>query len=77
MRPLIFVSLQLELAEAKGVPVRFVSVAFLEIVALAVSESAHIAQSVIALSPMSVAIIKRATASTLPNSSAVAWAANA
>ncbi|HEY5064561.1 MAG TPA: metal ABC transporter permease [Xanthobacteraceae bacterium] len=42
MRPLIFASLQPELAEAKGVPVRFVSVAFLAIVALAVSESAQI-----------------------------------
>ena len=42
MRPLIFSSLQPELAEAKGVPVRFVSVAFLAIVALAVSESAQI-----------------------------------
>jgi zinc/manganese transport system permease protein len=42
MRPLIFSSLQPELAEAKGVPLRFVSVAFLAIVALAVSESAQI-----------------------------------
>jgi zinc/manganese transport system permease protein len=42
MRPLIFSSLQPELAEAKGVPVRFVSTAFLAIVALAVSESAQI-----------------------------------
>ena len=42
MRPLVFVSLQPELAEAKGVPVRFVSTAFLAIVALAVSESAQI-----------------------------------
>ena len=42
MRPLIFASLQPELAEAKGVPVRFLSVAFLAIVALAVSESAQI-----------------------------------
>ena len=42
MRPLIFVTLQPELAEAKGVPVRFVSTAFLAIVALAVSESAQI-----------------------------------
>ncbi len=42
MRPLMFVSLQPELAEAKGVPVRFVSTAFLAIVALAVSESAQI-----------------------------------
>ena len=40
MRPLIFASLQPELAEAKGVPLRFVSTAFLAIVALAVSESA-------------------------------------
>ena len=37
MRPLIFASLQPELAEAKGVPLRFVSTAFLAIVALAVS----------------------------------------
>jgi len=42
MRPLIFTSLQPELAEAKGVPVRFVSTAFLAIVALAVAESAQI-----------------------------------
>lgn len=42
MRPLIFVTLQPELAEAKGVPVRFVSTAFMAIVALAVSESAQI-----------------------------------
>ncbi|MGH6671267.1 MAG: metal ABC transporter permease [Xanthobacteraceae bacterium] len=42
MRPLIFASLQPELAEAKGVPVRFISIAFLAIVALAVSESAQI-----------------------------------
>jgi zinc/manganese transport system permease protein len=42
MRPLIFASLQPELAEAKGVPLRFVSTAFLAIVALAVSECAQI-----------------------------------
>lgn len=42
MRPLIFSSLQPELAEAKGVPLRFVSTAFLTIVALAVSESVQI-----------------------------------
>ena len=42
MRPLIFASLQPELAEAKGVPLRFVSTGFLAIVALAVSESAQI-----------------------------------
>ena len=42
MRPLIFASLQPELAEAKGVPLRFVSTAFLVIVALAVSQSAQI-----------------------------------
>jgi zinc/manganese transport system permease protein len=42
MRPLIFSSLQPELAEAKGVPLRFISTAFLAIVALAVSESAQI-----------------------------------
>ncbi len=42
MRPLIFSTLQPELAEAKGVPLRFVSTAFLMIVALAVSESAQI-----------------------------------
>jgi zinc/manganese transport system permease protein len=41
-RPLIFASLQPELAEAKGVPLNFVSIAFLVIVALAVSESAQI-----------------------------------
>ena len=42
MRPLVFASLQPELAEAKGVPLRFVSVAFMVITALAVSESAQI-----------------------------------
>jgi zinc/manganese transport system permease protein len=42
MRPLIFASLQPELAEAKGVPLRFVGTFFLAIVALAVSESAQI-----------------------------------
>jgi zinc/manganese transport system permease protein len=42
MRPLIFASLQPELAEAKGVPIRFVSTAFLAIVALAVSACAQI-----------------------------------
>jgi len=42
MRPLIFASLQPELAEAKGVPLRFVSTAFLAIVALAVSQCAQI-----------------------------------
>jgi zinc/manganese transport system permease protein len=42
MRPLVFSSLQPELAEAKGVPVRFVSTAFLAIVALAVAESAQV-----------------------------------
>jgi zinc/manganese transport system permease protein len=41
-RPLIFASLQSELAEAKGVPLRFVSTAFLMIVAIAVSECAQI-----------------------------------
>ena len=42
MRPLIFASLQPELAEAKGVPLRFVGTFFLAVVALAVSESAQI-----------------------------------
>ena len=42
MRPLIFASLESELAEARGVPVRFVSVAFLAIVAVAVAECAQI-----------------------------------
>jgi zinc/manganese transport system permease protein len=42
VRPLMFASLQPELAEAKGVPLRFVSTAFLTIVALAVSQSAQI-----------------------------------
>ena len=41
-RPLIFASLQAELAEARGVPVRFVSVAFLVIVAIVVAECAQI-----------------------------------
>jgi zinc/manganese transport system permease protein len=42
MRPLIFATLQPELAEAKGVPMRFISTAFLAIVALAVSACAQI-----------------------------------
>ncbi len=41
-RPLIFASLQGELAEARGVPMRLVSVAFLAIVAVAVAECAQI-----------------------------------
>jgi len=39
MRPLIFATLQPELAEAKGVPLRFVSTAFLVIVALVAKRS--------------------------------------
>ena len=39
-RPLIFASLQPDLAEARGVPLRFVSVAFLAIVGIAVAECA-------------------------------------
>jgi zinc/manganese transport system permease protein len=42
MRPLIFASLQPELAEARGVPLRFVSTVFLAVVALAVSQCAQI-----------------------------------
>src|SRR5947207_3079821 len=42
MRPLIFATLQPELAEAKGVPMRFISTAFLALVAIAVSASAQI-----------------------------------
>ena len=42
MRPLIFATLQPELAEAKGVPMRFISTAFLAIVALAVAACAQI-----------------------------------
>ncbi len=41
-RPLLFASLNPELAEAKGVPVRALAVAFLVVVAVAVSESAEI-----------------------------------
>ncbi|HWI29223.1 MAG TPA: metal ABC transporter permease [Stellaceae bacterium] len=41
-RPLLFVSLQPELAEAKGVPLRLYSVVFLAIVALATAECAQI-----------------------------------
>jgi zinc/manganese transport system permease protein len=41
-RPLIFASLQSDLAEAKGVPLRLVSTVFLMIVAIAVSECAQI-----------------------------------
>ena len=42
MRPLIFASLQPELAEAKGVDLRLVSILFLAVVALAVAECAQI-----------------------------------
>jgi len=42
MRPLIFASLDPELAEAKGVPLRTVSTVFLVIVAIGVAESAQI-----------------------------------
>jgi zinc/manganese transport system permease protein len=42
MRPLVFASLQPELAEAKGVPMRLVSTAFLAVVALTVSQCAQI-----------------------------------
>ena len=41
-RPLLFASLQPELAEAKGVPLRLVSVLFLALVALAVAECTQI-----------------------------------
>ncbi len=41
-RPLVFASLQPELAEARGVPLRSVSTAFLAIVAVAVAECAQI-----------------------------------
>lgn len=41
-RPLIFASLQSELAEARGVPLRAVSIAFLAVVAVAVAECAQI-----------------------------------
>jgi len=42
MRPLVFASLQPELAEAKGVPMRGLSTTFLALVALAVSACAQI-----------------------------------
>ena len=41
-RPLVFASLQPELADARGVPLRFVAAAFLAIVAVAVAECAQI-----------------------------------
>ena len=41
-RPLLFASLQPELAEAKGVPMRLLDVAFLMVVALATAECAQI-----------------------------------
>ena len=41
-RPLTFASIQPELAEARGVPLRFVSSAFLAIVAVTVAECAQI-----------------------------------
>jgi zinc/manganese transport system permease protein len=42
MRPLIFASLQPELAEARGVPMRLVATVFLALVALAVAECTQI-----------------------------------
>jgi zinc/manganese transport system permease protein len=42
VRPLIFASLQAELAEARGVPLRFISAAFLAIVGIAVAECSQI-----------------------------------
>jgi zinc/manganese transport system permease protein len=42
IRPLIFASLQSELAEARGVPIRFVSTAFLALVGIAVAECSQI-----------------------------------
>jgi zinc/manganese transport system permease protein len=42
MRPLLFASLQPELAEAKGVPLRAISMGFLALVALAVSACAQV-----------------------------------
>ena len=41
-RPLLFASLQAELAEARGLPMRALSIGFLVIVAVAVAESAQI-----------------------------------
>jgi len=41
-RPLLFASLDEEVAEARGVPVRFLSVAFLALLALAVSEAVQV-----------------------------------
>jgi zinc/manganese transport system permease protein len=41
-RPLLFATLQPEVAEAKGLPIRFLSTAFLVIVAVAVAECAQI-----------------------------------
>ena len=41
-RPLVFASLQPELAEARGVPLRFASSAFLAVVAVTVAECAQI-----------------------------------
>jgi len=41
-RPLVFASLQAELAEARGLPMRFIAAAFLAIVAVAVAECAQI-----------------------------------
>jgi zinc/manganese transport system permease protein len=41
-RPLVFSTLQPELAEAKGVPIRFVGTLFLALVALAVAQSIQI-----------------------------------
>jgi zinc/manganese transport system permease protein len=41
-RPLLFATLQPDLAEARGVPVRLVSVLFMAVVAVAVAEAAQI-----------------------------------
>jgi zinc/manganese transport system permease protein len=51
-RPLLFASLQPELAEAKGVPMRLASVLFLAIVALATAECAQIVGVLLVFTPM-------------------------
>jgi len=73
-RPLVFASLQPELAEARGVPVRFVSALFLAIVAVAVAECAQIV-GVLLVFTLMVGPAAAATNLTRPLGAAVALSA--
>ena len=73
-RPLVFASLQPELAEARGVPVRFISALFLAIVAVAVAECAQIV-GVLLVFTLMVGPAAAATNLTRPLGAAVALSA--